>query len=334
MKIGIVGLGSVGGFLGARLARSGAQVCALARGATLAAVRARGLTLIEQNGASVTVPLKVSDDAAELGVQDLLVLTVKTTGLIDVAAQLAPLIGPDTRILSAMNGIPWWFFDGFAGKRDNLNAKPLVSVDPTGELARRLPARQVIGCVTHLSCSTPQPGVVQQKMGERLIIGEPGGGDPEHNASCAASMAMLRTAGFQVEASQCIQEDIWYKLWGNMTVNPISAITGATGDRILDDADIKDYMSRCMLEAAQVGERIGLPIGMTPEERHVVTRKLGAFKTSMLQDVEAGRPIELDALLASVIEIGQRVNVATPNLQALMGLTRLTARGRGLYPPA
>jgi 2-dehydropantoate 2-reductase len=330
MKIGIVGLGSVGGFLGARLVRSGAQVSALARGATLAAVRARGLTLIEQNGASLTVPLTVSEDAAELGVQDLLVLTVKTTGLIDVAAQLAPMIGPETRILSAMNGIPWWFFDGFAGKRD----KPLVSVDPNGELARRLPARQVIGCVTHLSCSSPQPGVVQQKMGERLIVGEPGGGDPELNVSCAASMAVLRKAGFQVEASQCIQEDIWYKLWGNMTVNPISAITGATGDLILDDADVKDYMSRCMLEAAQVGERIGLPIAMTPEERHVVTRKLGAFKTSMLQDVEAGRPIELDALLASVIEIGQRVNVATPNLQALMGLTRLTARGRGLYPQA
>ena len=330
----MVGAGAVGGFIGARLAAAGeAQVSALARGASLQALQEHGWRLT-MKGELTQVPAHASSEASQLGVQDVVVVAVKAQAMASVAQSIGPLIGPRTVVLPAMNGVPWWFFDGFAGKRDNLNAKPLVSVDPTGELARRLPARQVIGCVTHLSCSTPQPGVVQQQMGERLIIGEPGGGDPEHNASCAASMAMLRTAGFQVEASQCIQEDIWYKLWGNMTVNPISAITGATGDRILDDADVKDYMSRCMLEAAQVGERIGLPIGMTPEERHVVTRKLGAFKTSMLQDVEAGRPIELDALLASVIEIGQRVNVATPNLQALMGLTRLTARGRGLYPPA
>ncbi len=368
MKIGIAGLGAVGGFLGARLARSGAQVCALARGETLAAVRGRGLTLIEQNGQSFSVPVRASDQAAELGVQDLLIISVKTTGLNEVARRLAPMIGTQTRILSAMNGIPWWFFDGFSGDQTGgsatiaapdlpatstspatsanyvadqqsiaqrtaqLAAVPLASVDPAGELRRLLPARQVIGSVTHFSCSSPQPGLVQQKMGERLIIGEPHGGDPHHSPSCAASIAAFTQAGFQVDASRCIQKDIWFKLWGNMTVNPISAITGATGDRILDDREVKDFMSRCMLEANNIGEQIGLPIGTTPDERHAVTRKLGAFRTSMLQDVESGRPIELDALLASVIEIGTRIGIARPNLDALMGLTRLTARSRGLYP--
>ena len=347
MKIAIVGLGAVGGFFAARLARSGADVSALVRGETFRAVKARGLTLIQQDGAAFTVPLKVSDQPAELGPQNLLILTVKTTGLLDVAGRLAPLIGANTRIFSAMNGIPWWFFDGLVGEnpaaesaRDvtasnaRIAAQPLASIDPDGALRNALPASQVIGCVTHFACSTPEPGVVKQTIGERIIIGEPQGGDPARSPACAASIAAFSRAGFQVEASHCIQKDIWFKLWGNMTVNPVSALTGATGDRILDDPEVRGFMTRCMLEAAAIGGRIGLPISSAPEERHLVTRKLGAFRTSMLQDVEAGRPLELDALLASVIEIGHRVEVPRPNLQALMGLTRLAARSRGLYPQA
>ncbi len=347
MKIAIVGLGAVGGFFAARLARSEADVSALVRGETFRAVKDRGLTLIQQDGGSFTVPLRVSDQPAELGIQDLLIIAVKTTGLGEVARRLAPMIGANTRIFSAMNGIPWWFFDGLVGEHSAAesaqelaasNARiaehPLVSIDPDGALRKALPASQVIGCVTHFACSAPEPGVVKQAMGERIIVGEPRGGDPARSPGCAASMTAFSKAGFQVEASHCIQKDIWFKLWGNMTVNPVSAITGATGDRILDDPDVRNFMSRCMLEAAAIGGRIGLPISTAPEERHSVTRRLGAFRTSMLQDVEAGRPIELDALLASVIEIGQRVDVPRPNLQALMGLTRLAARSRGLYPLA
>ena len=342
MRIAIVGLGAIGGFFAARLAASGAQVCALARGATLAAVRRNGLQLIEASsdtagaGArAVSVPLRVSDHAAELGMQDLVILSVKTTGLADVAGQIAPMIGPQTNILSAMNGIPWWFFHGVkADMAHALAALPLSSIDSGGALLRCLPPKQIIGCVTHMSASTPEPGVVRQNAGQRLIIGEPDGRDPAASPRCADVIALFSRAGFQVEPTRNIQQDIWFKLWGNMTMNPISAITGATGDRILDDDKVRDFMSRCMLEAAAIGDRVGLPIDTKPEERHAITRKLGALKTSMLQDAQAGRAVELDALLAVVVEIGERVNVATPNLDSLLGLARLHGRVHGLYPVA
>ena len=341
MRICIVGLGAIGGFFAARLAASGARVCALARGETLRAVRANGLQLIEAagtddaNGAgrTLTVPLRVSDDPTVLGEQDLIIVSVKTTSLASVAPQLAPLLGASTTILSAMNGIPWWFFHGMkAASARELASTPLSAIDPRGELIRLLPAKHILGCVTHMSVSTPQPGVVRQNMGQRLIIGEPEGGDPAASPRCADVIAAFSRAGFQVEPSRNIQQDIWFKLWGNMTVNPISSMTGATGDRILDDDLVREFMSRCMLEAAAIGARIGLPIDMKPEDRHAVTRKLGAFKSSMLQDAQAARPVEIDALVAVVVQIAQRVQVATPNLDALLGLSRLHARVHGLYP--
>ena len=331
MKICIVGLGAVGGFFAARLARSGRDVSALARGATLQAVNAGGLRLIERVGdgeISTTVPVNAVEQAADLGAQDLVVLTVKTTGLEAVVRTIGPLIGPETTVLSAMNGVPWWFFYGLGPALASLS---LRSVDATGAIAAALPAAQVLGCVTHLSASCPQPGVVRQGFGERLIIGEPDGRSAAHSERCRAVADAFSAAAFQVEVSARIQQDIWFKLWGNMTMNPISAITGATGDRILDDDLVRNFTSRAMLEAVVIGERIGLPITIEPEERHAVTRKLGAFKTSMLQDVEARRPVELDALVASVLEIAGQVGVPAPNIEALFGLARLQARTLGLY---
>ncbi|WHZ12824.1 MAG: 2-dehydropantoate 2-reductase [Burkholderiaceae bacterium] len=329
MKICIYGLGAVGGLMAAKLAASGATVSAVARGATLAAVRERGLALIETaDGAEreMLVKLVASDRPADLGVQDLVVVAVKTTGLADVAREIAPLLGPDTAVLSAMNGMPWWFFHGLAPRQRALR---LSTVDPAGVVSRAVSPERVIGCVTHLSAATPAPGTVRHVAGNRLIVGEPTGGTTSERAQRTA--AAFRQAGFDVDEAASIQQEIWFKLWGNMTVNPISAITGATGDRILDDELVRAFMSRCMVEASQIGARIGLPIDADPEIRHAVTRKLGAFRTSMLQDVEAGKWVELDALVGGVIEIARQLEVATPNIDTLFGLARLHARVRGLY---
>jgi len=328
----IYGLGAVGGLLAARLARSGVVVNAVARGATLSAVRAHGLVLRETvQGQPVTShhAIRVTDRPADLGVQDIVVVAVKTTGLADVAAAIAPLMGARTTVLSAMNGVPWWFFHGMAPALASLT---LASVDRGGAISRAIPPERVIGCVTHLSATSPAAGVVQHVAGQRLIVGEPGGG--ADSARSQHLIRLLRSGGFDVEPAESIQREIWFKLWGNMTVNPVSALTGATGDRILDDDFVRAFMSRCMSEAAAIGERIGLPIDADPEQRHAMTRQLGAFRTSMLQDAESGKPLELDALVAVVVEIAQQLQIATPEINTLLGLARLKARMSGLYPDA
>ena len=324
-KICIVGAGAIGGYLGTRLAQSGAaRVSALARGATLSALRDHGWRLSE-NGAMATAPAALaSDDPRELGVQDLVILTVKAPALPVLAATLGPLIGPDTVILSAMNGVPWWFSHGLSALGD----APLVSVDPGGGIARALPVRQVIGCVLHLSASTSAPGIAVARLGRRLIIGEPAGGD---SARVPALAETLTAAGFDVTCSSRIRYELWYKLWGNMTMNPMSALTGADMGQVLADPLLRDFSAAAMREAAAVGERIGCAVAESPDDRQAVTRQLGAFKTSMLQDVEASRPIELDALVGVVREMAARVGVATPMIDALYGLTRLFGRVRGIY---
>lgn len=331
MKVCIYGLGAVGGLLAARIARSGQPVAAVARGATLEAVRRDGLRLLEREGdaeRSSVARIQASDRPADLGVQDLVVLAVKTTSLAAVAREIAPLLGPDTAVLSAMNGVPWWFFHGLPGRHAALR---LDSVDPDGAIERAIAPRRVIGCVVHLSSEAVAPAVVRHAFGDRLILGEPDGSRSER---CAAVAALLGAAGFQVEASERIQREVWLKLWGNMTMNPVSALTGATADRILDDELLRGFMSAAMAEAARIGEAIGLPVDMTPEQRHAITRKLGAFRTSMLQDVQAHRPIELDALVGAVSELGRLTGVPTPNVDALLGLARVFAATHGLLPGA
>ena len=328
-KICIYGAGAIGGWLGARLAAQGAAVSAVARGATLAALRTHGLRLREAGAdgavAERAFAVQASDSPFDLGPQDLVIVAVKAPAMAEVARAIAPLLGPDTAVLTAMNGVPWWFLQGFGGP---LAGTRLESVDPGGAIAQAIDARRVIGCVVHASCSVDEPGVIRRHFGNGLIVGEPAGGDTPRLESLAA---LLRQAGFDTTVSAQIQKDVWYKLWGNMTINPISAFTGATADRILDDDLARGFVSAVMLEAREIGARIGVPIDQTPEDRHAVTRKLGAFKPSMLQDVEAGRSVELDALVASVRELGQLTGVATPFTDALLGLARLHARVRGLY---
>ena len=324
MKIGVVGLGAVGGFLAARLAAAGHEVSALARGATLAAVRTHGLRVQQQDGL-VRTALAVSDDPHELGPQDLVIVALKAPALDAAADSIAALRAPAGVVMPAMNGVPWWFLQTQA----ELGTAPLESVDPHGRIAAALPIEHVLGCVVHFASSSPEPGVVRHGFGERLIVGEPRGGDSERTGAVVAALA---AAGLQAEASADIRRDIWFKLWGNMTMNPVSALTGATADRILDDPLVASFMLRAMAEAAGIGARIGCPIAQSGEERMAVTRQLGAFKTSMLQDAEAGRALELDALVSAVHEIGERLGAPTPNIGALLGLTRLMARQRGLYP--
>lgn len=324
--VAIVGAGAIGGWMGIHLARAGAQLSVLARGDTLTALQRNGLQL-HQGGELHHMPVKASNDAAELGVQDLVVISVKAPALASVAQQIGPLIGQDTVVLTAMNGVPWWFLQGFGGP---VQGQSLGTVDPQGTIARAIPAQHVIGGVVHASCSVDAPGVIRHHFGDGLIVGEPSGANTPR---VQALHALLQKAGFNATLSPQIQKDIWFKLWGNMTVNPISALTGATSDCLLDDALVRGFMSRVMLEARAIGECIGIPIAQEPEDRHAITRKLGTFKTSMLQDVEAGKPVELDALVSAVRELGQMTGVATPFTDALLGLSRLHARGLGLYPP-
>ncbi len=325
IKVCIVGVGAIGGFIGTRLALGGAcQVSAVARGATLAALQAHGLRL-QQGGVLLQAPVLARDDPAALGVQDLVVIAVKAPALPAVAARIKPLLGPHTLVLPAMNGVPWWFGAGAPAMGD----APLHSVDPGGHVAAAIPLGQVIGCVVHASTFTTEPGWVMHKMGQGLIVGEPLGG---RSGRVDQLQALLQQAGFEATASTDVRRDIWFKLWGNMTMNPITAITGATVDLVLDDPLTRTFCTSAMAEAAAVGARIGCAIDQSPADRHAITRKLGAFKTSMLQDVEAGRPVELDALVGAVREIAERVGLATPHIDALYGLARLHAQVRGLYP--
>ena len=328
MRITVVGAGAIGGFIGTRLAASGAPVGVVARGATRAALAEHGWRVREPDGTLLMGPVAALADSAEpasvaaLGPQDLVVLAVKAQSLPAVLPAVTPLLGPDTIVLPALNGVPWWFFEGFGGPCEG---RTLDSVDPGGRAAAAIPVRHVVGSVVHMSCATPEPGLIRHVAGTGLILGEP---SRVETPRLTGLVALMRDAGLEATASTSIHEDIWYKLWGNMTTNPVSALTRATADRILDDELVLAFCHAAMREAAEIGARIGCPIDETPADRTVVTRKLGAFRTSMLQDMEAGRELELNALVGAVREIGRVVGVPTPTVDAILGLTRLAAACR------
>jgi len=313
--IGVIGAGAIGGWVAGRLALAGNRVSVLARGATADALR--GGTTIVEHGEEQVAQLNIATDAASIGPQDVVIIAVKAPALAEAAQAARAMTGPNTLIVPMMNGVPWWFMEG----------APLDSVDPTGRIAAALPLGQVLGCVVHAACRRTGPARIEVVMLDNLLIGEPGGG-PSDRATAFA--AMLAAAGLAGQAIPDIRRAIWYKLWGNMTANPISALTLATADRILANTETRAFMLDCMAEAAAIGTAIGCPISESGEDRLVVTATLGAFKTSMLQDVEAGRPIELDALLAAPLEIAARVGVPAPNLSALHGLARIMGESRGL----
>lgn len=322
-RIAVVGAGAIGGLLAARLARAGAEVSLFARGATLETLRRDGLRLIERDGTvGEALRLAASDDAAALGVQDYVVLALKAQALPALAPRLAALIGPASWIVSATNGLPWWFLQGLSSAIAN---QRLDAVDPQGGVSATLPPARAIGCVVHLGASTDSPGVVRHRAGNRLILGAPGGPDTPAQGAAWALRGLLAKGGFDAEHSLRIQHEIWLKLWGNMNMNPISALTGSTMDVLLDDPLMQGLIRRMMEEAAAVGERLGLPVDMSIDARMRVTRELGAFKTSMLQDAEAGRELEIDPILGVFPELGRRLGVPVPFCEAVLGLLRQRA---------
>ncbi|MDP9422181.1 MAG: 2-dehydropantoate 2-reductase [Pseudomonadota bacterium] len=315
MNVGIIGAGAIGGWVAARLALAGNSVSVLARGPTLEALQ-HGLSIREDN-VSQQAMFRASNDPRILGPQELLVIAVKAPALADAARLAEPMISTDTLILPMLNGVPWWFLDG----------QPLQSVDPDGRIAAMLPADQLIGCVVHAACRRSARNEIEVVHADKLILGEPAGRTSERVGRLAA---LFEQAGIRIEVSDNVRRAIWYKLWGNMTMNPLSALTLATADRILADEGLKPFILACMAEAAEIGAAIDCPISESGEDRIAVTARLGAFKTSMLQDVEAGRMIELEALVGAPREIGRRVGIATPNIDLLYALTRLMAESRGL----
>lgn len=316
----VVGAGAVGGLFVQALAKAGWDLTTLARGETLAAIRSNGLRIDNER-----IDVIATDDPSTAGPQDYLILAVKAPAMPQAAPQLKPLVGPETAIVSTMNGVPWWFFHGFG---DALAGTRLESVDPGGVIAAAMPAAQAVGCVVHLSSVNAGPAVIQRGKGNRLIVGNPAGPLDDRTQTLVNALA---EGGFEVEATTAIQKEIWSKLWGNMNMNPISALTGSTGDRILRDPLTNQLVRRMMVEHLWIGQKIGIDLGMTIDERFAITRKLGAFKTSMLQDLESKRPLEIDALLASVIEIGALVSVPTPYCDTVLGLIRQRAANLGLY---
>ena len=323
MRIAIVGAGAIGTWLGVRLGLAGHEISVLARGHTLEAIRRDGLRLTD-SGKTWHCKAAASDDASALRPQDLVIIAVKGPALPDVASSVAQLFHEKTAVLPAMNGVVWWFTEGLKGP---LAGARLSSADPDGRIACAIPPARVIGCVVHASASLAAPAHAVRVGGNRLIIGEPLGGECERLVRVGDA---LLAAGIEVETTPRIHEAVWYKLWGNMTMNPISAITGARTDGILDDPLVNAFVLSVMAEAKEIGQRIGCPIAESGEDRTKVTRRLGGIKTSMLQDVEAHRQLEIDALLACPREIAAHVGVKTPNMDALHGLVRLFAKSRGL----
>jgi 2-dehydropantoate 2-reductase len=324
-RTAVIGAGAIGGLIAASLARAGHEVSVLARGKTLAALRESGIRILNGAGRMSAVAVRASDEAAELGAQDFVVIALKAHALPLIAASLRPLIGARTAVVSAMNGLPWWFLDGsdtpLAGQR-------IEAVDPGGAVSCALPAERALGCVVHLSASTDAPGVVRRGAGNRLIVGA---ANAAFAPTARAFASALAAGGFDVEATDDIRTEIWAKLWGNMNMNPLSALTGSTADRLLDDPFTYALVLRMMEEAEAIGARLGLSTGVNAAARVAVTRELGAFKTSMLQDMEANRPLEIDPILGVFPELGRKLGLPTPFCDAVLGLVRQRASNSGLY---
>jgi 2-dehydropantoate 2-reductase len=319
MRICVFGAGAIGGLVAARLAALGEDVTVVARGAHLEALRARGLRLVEE-GRETVATVRAIGRTAEAGPQDLVVLGMKAHQLPPVVGEVGALVGRDTVILTAQNGIPWWYFERhggpYAGRR-------LESVDPGGIVARTLDVGRVIGSVVYPAAELAEPGVVRHVEGDRLSVGELDGTDTERVRALAA---LLRRAGFRARVASDLRSELWVKLWGNLSFNPVSALTHATLAEICGAPPTRELATAMMREAQAVAERLGIRFGISIEKRIAGAEGVGAHRTSMLQDVEAGRPTELDALLGAVVELGRIAGISTPHLDAVYALASLLER--------
>ena len=327
MRVAIVGAGSIGAVQGAKLAATGHDVVLIARGAHLAAIR-HGLTLVDhvgKHGGSYRLP--ASENPADFGAQDLVIIGLKAHAIGAMLPRMQPLIAEHTIVVPAINGLPWWYFHGIGGA---LESTTLRALDPDRSMFAALAPQHILGCVVHIAAEVRAPGEVHHTNGTRIILGEPAGGITERlQRICAA----LDAAGFEAIRSTDIRLDVWTKLVGNLSFNPIAALTGYLMNQIIADADVLDVIRAMMREGMQVSEHYGVRIPMTVEQRIDLARQLGAAKISMLQDLEQRRQLELDAIVGSVIELAERASIAVPTIRHVYALTQARVRALGIGAP-
>ncbi|MFQ5776558.1 MAG: 2-dehydropantoate 2-reductase [Terriglobia bacterium] len=322
MKICIYGAGAIGGYLGAQLALSGFEVTLIARGPHLEAMRKNGLTLLI-GGEKKVARVACTDDPAEAGPQDYVILTLKAHSVSSIVNRMVPLLGPHTAVVTAQNGIPWWYFHKLAGPWEG---QRLESVDPGGRIWDTLGPERAIGCVVYPSCEIVEPGVVQHIDGKRLMVGEPDGSRTERIVSLSEA---LTVSGFKAPVRKTIRDDIWLKLWGNVSFNPVSVLTLATLEQMTGDEATRRVIRAMMVEAEAVATALGVKFAVDVDTRIGWAADVGAHKTSMLQDLAKGRSMEIDALVAAVAEMGRLVAVPTPTIDVVLAIVRLRARLAG-----
>jgi 2-dehydropantoate 2-reductase len=322
VKICIYGAGAIGAYLGVELIDAGHDVTLIARGPHLAAMQAKGLTL-QINGQSKTVAVKATDNPAEAGPQDYIIVTLKAHSVAAIVDQMQPLLGPETAVVTAQNGVLWWYCYALEGP---LNNQRLETADPGGRIWYTLGPERAIGCVVYPSCEIVEPGVVRHLEGNRFMLGEPDGSKSDR---VVALSRVLTEAGFKAPVRKRIRDDTWFKLLGNATFNPVSVLTGATLEAMGTDPATRELIHQMMTEATAVAEKLGVRFAMSIDKRIDGAVAVGAHKTSMLQDLEAGRPLELDALVGGVIELGRLVGVPTPTIEQILNLVRLRAATAG-----
>jgi 2-dehydropantoate 2-reductase len=320
MKICVVGAGAIGGLLGVKLAEAGEHVTLIARGPHLAAIRANGLRLVSEDGSEAVARVTATDRIAEAGAQDLVILGMKAHQVAAVVRDLPALYGPDTMVMTAQNGIPWWYFMKQAGPHAGTR---LQSVDPGGLIADNLPVERVIGAVVYPAAEIAAPGVLKHIEGNRFSIAEI---DNSETPRVKLVSETLRKAGFKAPVTSDIRAEIWTKLWGNLSFNPLSALTHATLVDICRFPLSRELAAKMMQEAQAVGEKLGIRFRVSLEKRIAGAEAVGAHKTSMLQDVETGRAIEVEALVGSVVELGRITGTPTPHIDAVYACASLLAR--------
>ncbi|MGC1428978.1 MAG: 2-dehydropantoate 2-reductase [Albidovulum sp.] len=325
MRICIFGAGAIGGYLGVKLAGAGADVSLVARGPHLAAMQAKGLTLVEEGGAPQTVKVTASDNPADLGVQDYVIITLKAHSVPAIVPKVQPLIGPNTTIVSGVNGLPWWYFHKVGTA---LEGTRLQSVDPGNAQWNGFGPDRVLGCVVYPAAEVSAPGTIKHIEGNRFSLGEPDGSKSERALALSAA---LGAAGLRAPVRPHLRDEIWVKLWGNLSFNPISALTHATLDVLCTDEGTRAVARNMMLEAQEIAEKIGVKFPIDVDRRISGGAAVGAHRTSMLQDLDLGRPMEIDALIGSVQELGRITDTPTPTIDTVLALTKLRARSAGLY---
>ena len=316
MRIVIAGAGAIGGYIGARLAKAGGDVVLFARGSHLQAMQDRGLRVVSPDGDFEVRP-EVTGDLNTIGRADVIFLGVKAHSLTTLAPQLRPLLGPDTVVVSTQNGIPWWYFQGYGGELEGLH---LDRVDPGGVIAAAIEPRRVVGSLAYFSTDIAEPGVIHHTEGNRISFGEPDGTRTERTKRIAEA---LIAAGFRCPVTTRFRHEIWVKLLGNVAFNPISALTGGTLEELARHPEVSAVVRQLMAETEAVAGRLGIELPFSIDQRMAGAEKVGAHKTSMLQDFEAGRPMELEAIVGAVVELGERLGVAMPATKTVYACAKM-----------